>query len=227
MRIPGLMAFVVALCLGGAGPALAYTIDPTVSVIELPQDASGTTLILRNPREFPLAVTFEIFERDVREDGTEGQTPADEDFLIFPPQAVVPAGQTQAIRVQWIGEQPSLSRSFTLYGVEAPVDLTGEETSGVRTILRIGATVHVTSSGLAPVPVLSSWRETEDGVEVSLTNNGNRFVYVDELELTFGETRIGGIELGNIAERTLIPPGVTRTFLVPDVSGEPTLRLRR
>ncbi len=207
--------------------AWAYTLEPIVTVIELPSGSSGKTIIIRNPRDFPLAATFEIVERTVHDDGTETQTPADDVFLIFPPQAVVPAGKTQALRVQWVGPNVSTSRSFTLYGVEAPVSLSGDDGSAIHTILKMGATVHVTQTGLRPEPVLTASQTTEGGVQVQIANEGSRFVYIDDLALAFANKTIAGRDLGNVALRTLIPPGATRTFVVPDVDGVPTLKLAR
>lgn len=216
----------ISLCMP-APEANSYTLEPIVTVIELPSGASGETIIVRNPREFPLAVTFEIVERTVHEDGTETQTPADDLFLIFPPQAIVPAGNTQALRIQWIGPGLSKSRSFTLYGVEAPVKLSDDSGSGIRTILKIGASVHVTQTGLRADPILTAAEKAEEGVRVSIANEGTRFVYVDDVALIFENKTVSGQDLGNAAVRTLIPPGSIRTFVVPDVEGTPTLKLVR
>ncbi|MDP3460458.1 MAG: fimbria/pilus periplasmic chaperone [Hyphomonas sp.] len=223
LRILPLVAAWIGL--GALSPAAwSYSLDPIVTVIELPSGSSGETIVVRNPRDFPLAVTFEIVERTVHDDGTETQAPADDMFLIFPPQAIVPAGRTQALRVQWVGPRVSASRSFTLYGVEAPVNLAGEDGSGIRTILKIGASVHVTQTGLRSKPVLSSSQKVDNGVEVQIANEGNRFIYVDDLALTFEDKTVAGQELANFAVRTLIPPGATRTFVVPDVDGVPALK---
>lgn len=214
-----------AVCLVPA--AWSYTLEPVVTIIELPAGSSGQTIVVRNPRELPLTIVFEIVERTIYDDGSETQTPADDLFLIFPPQTIVPAKQTQALRIQWVGPPVSASRSFTLYGVEAPVDLMGGDGSGIRTILKIGASVHVTQTGLRPEPVLIASASSDDGVEVQIANEGNRFIYVDDLALTFSGKTVSGQDLGNAAMRTLIMPGRTRTFVVPDVEGRPTLRIAR
>ena len=116
-------------------PAQAFDVNPVVSVIELPGDGAGITLTLRNSRGESLPVSFEIVERSVNEDGTENTRPADDLFVIFPPQAVVAPGKSQAIRVQWIGAPPSTSRSFTLFAAEEAVDLTERKGASVQTVL--------------------------------------------------------------------------------------------
>lgn len=202
--------------------ALAFSLEPTVSVISLPGDTGGKTILLHNDRKASLPVSFEIFERAVNEDGSEVFSAAENKFVIFPPQAVVKPGATQAVRIQWLGGELAKSRSFTLYARELPIELSTEE-SGVKTLFRIGATVHVTASNFKAAPVLFAHRQEGDGVTVSISNRGSEFVYIHDLQLKFDQQAIGYFDLANIAGRTLITPGATRTFKVPDVQGAPIL----
>ena len=206
-------------------PAAAIDVQPVVNVIALPQDARGITMAVSNPRTVPLPVIFDIVERNVSLDGSEEQTPADDDFVIFPAQAILEPGQTQSVRVQYVGTAPAQSRSFTLFATEVPVDLEGANSSGVQRILRIGASIHVAPTGTQPEPVLIAATPEETGVRVTIQNDGSRFVYIDNLSLKFGDQTIEGFALANIAGRTLIPPGKMRSFVVPEVSGTPTVKL--
>lgn len=204
-------------------PAQAFDVNPVVSVIEIPGDGAGITLTLRNPRKEALPVSFEIVERSINEDGSEITKPADEQFVIFPPQAVVGPGKSQAIRVQWIGAAPPSSRSFTLFAAEEPIDLTERKGASVQTVFRIGASIHVAAKKSVSKPVLLGAVPAEKGVAVTLGNEGDRYYYVDETTLTFGDKKIGGFEVGAYAVRTLVTPGARRTFVIPDVSGTPKL----
>lgn len=206
-------------------PVAAVDVQPVVNVVRLPQDARGITIAVSNPRNVDLPVTFDIVERDVAPDGSEVQTPADDEFVIFPVQAIIKPGQTQAVRVQFVGTPPSQSRSFTMFTTEVPVDLEKQGVTGVQRIMRIGASVHIAPGGTQPRPVLSSAEPEDGGVRVTIRNEGDRFVYVDNLSLQFGEKTISGFDLANIAGRTLIPPGKIRSFLIPEVTGTPTLKL--
>lgn len=225
----GILAPITALVMGMffmSSGTHAFDVVPTVSVIDLPSNASGITIVVRNPRKVELAIATEIFERFVLEDGSERQEPADDLFMVFPPQAVVPAGGSQALRVQWLDAPPQASRSFTLYASEVPVDLEGAGESMLQTILRMGASVHVASSGTNAKPVLAAVTPAEGGVSITLANEGNRFFYIDSVALNFGGKRIAGLELADIAGRTLVPPGARRTFTVAHVTGTPTLETK-
>lgn len=220
--LPVLSALALALLLIPPGVA-AFDIQPTVSVIDLPHNRSGITLTVRNPRQVDLAITTDVVERFVHEDGSERQEAADDLFLVFPPQAVIPAGGSQALRVQWLGPAPNPSRSFHLFASEVPVKLEESATSQLQTILRMGASIHVASAGSEPRPVLAAASQDAEGVSVTVANEGERFLYVNELTLDFGGTQVGGLELADFAGRTLVPPAGRRTFTVKDVSGQPVL----
>jgi len=214
---------VMALLLAASPAVLAFDINPVVSVIEIPGKSSGITVTLRNPRVADLPVEFEIVERTINEDGSETTKPADEEFSIFPPQAIVGAGKSQAIRVQWLGPAPAASRSFTLYSAEQAVDLSGASETTVQTVFRIGASIHVVGRDAKSVPTLIAAAKDADGVRVTLGNDGSRYYYIDELSLAFAEKTVAGIDLGNMASRTLVPPGGRRSFIVPGVTGTPKL----
>lgn len=207
--------------------ALCFTLTPMRSVLTLPADIGGETLRLRNPRKTDLPVIFEIFERKVHEDGSEETVPAEDNFVIFPPQAVVPAGKTQALRVQWVGGALSQSRSFILFARELPLSLNGQEKAGINTILRVGAAIHVTGSGFSSKPELVSYRPANEGVVVSVANRGNEYLYINELGLKFENREVGGSDLGSAAGRTLLPPGVIRTFTIGGVRGTPELKFKK
>lgn len=218
-----LTVLLVTSMLALVAPVQAFDVNPVVSVIEIPGDGAGITLTLRNPRKEALPVSFEIVERRINEDGSESTQPADDQFVIFPPQAVVAPGKSQAIRVQWIGAAPQTSRSFTLFAAEEAVDLTERKGASVQTVFRIGASVHVAAKKSVSKPVLLASAPAEKGVTVTLGNEGDRYYYVDETTLTFGDKKIGGFEVGAHAVRTLVPPGARRSFVIPDVSGTPKL----
>lgn len=205
---------------------LAFDVTPTVSVIELPKNASGITLVVRNPRNVALPISTEIVERFIEEDGKERHEPADDLFVVFPPQAVIPPGGSQSLRVQWLGPLPTTSRSFTLIAGEIPVDLNGAGGSQLQTILRMGASVHVAAAGTMPKPVLAAATPVDNDVSVTLTNEGDRFFYIDSVALVFDDKRIADMELANAAGRTLVPPGARRTFRVSNVKGTPKLETR-
>ncbi|MBW4936623.1 fimbrial biogenesis chaperone [Marinobacter sp. F4206] len=215
--------FVAGLML--SSEVVAFQLVPTVSVLELPQDASGITVVVENPRTVPLPVEFELVERTVNLDGSEEYTPADEEFLVFPPQAVIGPGKSQAVRVQWVSDYPSESRSFTLFASEIPVDLEDVGKPMLQTLFRMGASIHVTPSSAQPDVTLTEASKTESGMELTLENIGDRFIYLNDVRLEFDDRMYTGSELANIVGRTLLPPARKRTIIIPEETGIPRISI--
>ncbi|SHF15397.1 P pilus assembly protein, chaperone PapD [Modicisalibacter ilicicola DSM 19980] len=225
LRCAMVVSLAILLLVAVLTPARAFDVTPTVSVLELPRDTAGTTLLVRNPRSVDLPIEFEVFERTILEDGSEEYTPADNLFLVFPPQAVIGPDSSQSLRVQWVGTPPSRSRSFTLFASQMPVEMKAASGPSVQTLFRVGASVHVTPADIAPEPVLLAARAQGNGMQVTIANRGQRFFYMNSLDLDFDGKHVGGVELANIAGRTLVTPGAKRTFVVPGVKGTPGVRL--
>lgn len=215
----------VLLALAAATSAFGFDVLPTVTVLEMPRDARGTTITITNPRTVALPINVEIVERTINEDGTEVYAPADDQFRVFPEQAVLQPGGRQAVRVIFTGQVTDKSRSFTLFASEVPVDLTASGQSGVQRILRIGASVHVAPAGTSPMPRVVEAKPEGTGVRLTLANDGTRFVYMNDLSISFGNKTLTGEEVAQAASRTLLPPGGRRTFVVPNVSGTPQVKL--
>src|SRR3546814_11841004 len=61
-----------------------------------------------------LAFQTRVFRMTIDDDGKMIETPADDQFLIFPPQGVLPGGGRQVVRLQWVGN-PDLAASEAFY----------------------------------------------------------------------------------------------------------------
>lgn len=94
--------------------AWAMRVSPMVS--ELTTTGAGSAARIEVGNVGSAALPFEtiVTRMDIDADGNIVETPADEDFLVFPPQGVVPVGGRQVVRVQWVGE-PDLKQSQAYY----------------------------------------------------------------------------------------------------------------
>ncbi|MGB5865220.1 MAG: fimbria/pilus periplasmic chaperone, partial [Sulfitobacter sp.] len=95
----------LALPLQAISPAAhAQRVEPMRFELEPSGNGTQTTLQVTNTRSFPITIEAVPSVLTIDENGDETLTPADDDFLIFPPQVVIAAGKTQSIRVRYIGE---------------------------------------------------------------------------------------------------------------------------
>ncbi len=181
----------IALC---AVSAAAMRVSPMV--IEMQTDGSASTARIEVQNMNPGRLPFEtrVTRADFQPDGTIIETPADEDFLVFPPQGVLANGQRQVIRLQWLGGPIDASRAYYVAVRQLPVALEptqeGQASAQVQVLYNMKALVTVEPRGAKPKveivgaraidyvppanPVDGSVGPSQPGVEVTMRNTGNR-----------------------------------------------------
>ncbi|MDD2869834.1 fimbria/pilus periplasmic chaperone [Neomegalonema sp.] len=186
--------------------------------LDLSSGAAGR-VTLRNPRVEPLPIEVRAVRRSISEDGTSSFTPADADFLIFPPQALVPAGGAQAFQFQYVGPT-ALDRTaaYVLYLSEVPVSQAGGIT--VQIIFELGVAVYLHPQGARADLRLEGVRPLADGsAEVMVRNHGGRLVVLGPQGLNEVAGAAGGLSAyGAAATRNfgspIIPAYSLRRFLI-------------
>jgi len=111
--------------------ALAMRVSPMVS--ELSTSGSGAVARIEVGNVGSASMPFEtkITRIDFDEDGKLIETPADEDFITFPAQGLVPVSGRQVVRVQWIG-RPDIptSQAYYLWVRQLPVETNPQKIQG-------------------------------------------------------------------------------------------------
>lgn len=181
----------------------AYAMRVSPMVIEM--ETSGTDAVARievqNINAGKLAFETRVYRMEIDKDGKITETPADDKFLIFPPQGALPPGGRQVIRLQWVGD-PELATSQAYYVAiqQLPVAFepgTDEAASAqVQVLYNMRALVVVAPPGAKPNVNASSVHQVEyqppalpgatakpplqDGVAVTLRNDGRRHAMMAE-----------------------------------------------
>lgn len=123
---------------------------------------SSARIEVQNLAARPLPYETRITRISYDEDGKLVETPADEDFLVFPPQGVVPVRGRQVIRVQWVGEPDlDISRAYYVGVRQLPVALdeaeSGDMAAQVQVVYHMKSLVTVAPPGAsADVSVVSA-----------------------------------------------------------------------
>jgi len=209
------------LGLAWAGPASAsLRVDPFVVYI-IPNTPSMSSVVqLTNVTDVQLPFEVTVVKRTVV-DGREVDVPADDDFVIFPPQMIIRAGETQTLRIQWIADHiPTRSDSYYVYvtQVAAQVD---PNVTGVRVNYQFGISVHVVPPGTEPNFEVAAVRPATNaegvrGFEIDVRNTGNRFGRMSEHEMSLdGSHSWDRTALKNAVGTGFVLPGEHKTFFVP------------
>ncbi|HEV7369730.1 fimbrial biogenesis chaperone [Arenibaculum sp.] len=219
------LAAVTGLLLASAEPAAAFRLVPIE--MEFAPTGRGATQVFRveNDRNEPAAIEVRMMARAMEADGADRLAPADEEFVVFPEQIVLMPGESQSVRVQYVGK-PALEaeRAYRLIAEQLPIDLGGGGAQGgqVRLLVRYVASVYVMPDGARPeVRVTGAGAVTEGGqrlVELTVENAGTSHQILAGPRLTLsgpgGAITLEGDAVAALSGENVLA-GTRRRFLLP------------
>ena len=210
----------IAIAAAGVGllaaAADAYRVTPLlIELTDQGRERAGQIRV-ENTTDRPL--TFEAYALDwsISETGERETTPAAAPLLIFPPQAIVPPGETQVVRVEWVGGAVEQSRDFIVMIEQLPVDFTPdqEEGSAVQFLFNFGAAVHVSPQDANAQLNIASARQDGGVAIVRVENRGDRHSYLGDRGLVISSGEMSheytGDALAEAMGNTLIAAGSVR-----------------
>ncbi len=224
------------LLLAGVNPALAFQLDPISQVFSpAGQDATRSYRLI-NDQDRRIAVEMSVVVSHIDRDGQETNTPAEEDFLLYPSQVILEPGAVQTVRVTWVGD-PELSqeRVYRLVAEQLPIRLVDPNAveppapvGAVDVLMRYMGSLFVRpAQGAADVQVVATAQPDATGathLALSLDNQGTVHARLKDTSLVLtaqGTTlTLQGDQLGEV-NNALILAGNQRLFLLPWPAGLP------
>ncbi|WP_229735719.1 fimbria/pilus periplasmic chaperone [Novosphingobium marinum] len=222
-------------------------VSPMVIEMESRGSDSVARVEVQNVNEGNLAFEARILRMEIDESGKIVETPADDQFLVFPPQGVLPAGGRQVVRLQWVGD-PTLAASQAYYVSinQLPVKLAPGTTESVAAQVQVlyhmralavvappGAKPDVETTLVRSVLVELPTKEGEEArppvnvVEIRLKNSGRRHAMMSNFGWRLEgfdangdplRVDVSAEELNQAVGTGYVPALGERTFLLP-VSG--------
>lgn len=243
-RARALLAALAALVVL-VSPALAMRVSPMVVEMESRGANAVARIEVQNINPGNLAFQTRIFRMEIDKDGNISETPADQDFLIFPPQGVLPASGRQVVRLQWVGgDELATSQAYYVSVEQLPVPFEPGATDSVgaqvQVLYNMRALVVVAPPGAKPdvkatevkqatyqPPALPGSNELppmQDGVAITLRNDGRRHALMAnfgwQLEGTGRDGKwlrvdVSPEELNRAVGTGYVPAQGERTFRIP------------
>jgi P pilus assembly chaperone PapD len=223
-------AVVMAAIAVPAPKAAAMTVQPVVLDLQTSGRGMSQVVTVQNTFANPLTVELKVDELAFDASGAHptGKDPGD--LLVFPPQALIQPGQTQAFRVQWVGD-PALKQSKHYYVTVAqlPVQLPEGQSAiqilynfqvlvgvapqgGKPDVKVVGAEIGRDQAG-KPVPVLLV--ENDSSTHGYLSEGRLRIVEKDAAGKEIFQRSLPGPEIQQTIGFGLIAPGQKRRVVVP------------
>jgi fimbrial chaperone protein len=150
-----------------------------------------------NPSGNPAAVEISVLKRSTSLEGEEIRQSTGDEFVIFPEQMVLMPGESQLVRIQWLGKTQVVEEmAYRVIAEELPVDFSKEQQhleSGPKLslLMRYEGMLYIQPpQGRAHVELVSFRivdHEGEQYLELVLVNSGNVHVVMAEPRVSFGQ----------------------------------------
>lgn len=226
-------------------PAIAMRVSPMVVEMESRGTDAVARIEIQNINAGRLAFQTRVFRMEIDETGKMTETPADAQFLIFPPQGALATGGRQVIRLQWVGDaEIATSQAYYVSVEQLPVAFEpgspDAASAQVQILYNMRALVVVAPPGAKPEVKASSVKQigyqppplpgsaeippAVDGVEVTLRNNGRRHAMMANFSWQLEGTDANGKwlrvdvspeELNRAVGTGYVPAQGQRTFRLP------------
>ena len=225
------LSMIGALLLSLVSPLYAYTVQPLVFTLDTNGSGAGRVVTIANDQNTDITIQISMYSMEVTPQGEENRRLAEEDFLVFPPQAVVDAGRNQNFRVKYIGD-PSIGESavYRMHVEQIPIDVEkaaeGETKIGVQLLANFWGLLNVKPKGaIANVTVDSIKATGSDKWRLSLSNTGTDFARLQKADWLFddgdAQTLVKGSDLGDFGVSSILPGGKRILEITPPNGFDP------
>ncbi|WP_375196705.1 molecular chaperone [Sphingobium sp.] len=220
---------VVATAMVSAMPVQATTVSPVVVDLQSAGRGVVANVSVNNTGASPLPMEVLVQPLKAGADGFSPAGPDDENLIVVPPSAIIPAGQTQTFRVQWAGD-PALteSRHYYVGFNQLPVKLP-EGQSAVQIVYNFQVLVNVASPAGKPALSIQSTsigeHEGKPAPVLHVRNDGDAYGYLSQYRIAISEKDVAnkeifsrtmsGAEFQQLVGYGLVAAHQTRTLTIP------------
>jgi fimbrial chaperone protein len=225
--ISGFVRAAVAAALltcGLAATASAMSVSPVHVEMTGTGNQSRSQVTVHNNGNQPMPVETSLQRLQLDENGERKLSKAGEDFLVFPPQALIPPGGTQVFRLQWVGN-PALaeSESYMFQVSQVPVQFPKGQ-SKVQVVMNFGVVINVAGNTGSPILKVTNTGMTSDKqgkkrVFITVENPTKTHALLPEGKISLvGAGWSHTMTAAEINEKVgigLVQPGKRRKFVLP------------
>lgn len=153
-----------------------YALQMTPLSVVLKPSGGGAKQSVRvtNESNKPIAVQFSVTTRQMI-NNKEVRKPADRDFMIYPPQTIIPAKTTQKVRVEWLGAgNIPKEQAYRLIAEQVHVSLDDKKQTGITMLMTLINGLYVQPNGTKSNVQVKAVQRQGNKLAITLTNSGTR-----------------------------------------------------
>jgi len=199
--------------------ASALQMTPLSVVLKPSGGGAKQTFRVTNESNKPVAVQFSVTTRQ-QVNNKEVRRPADNQFMIYPPQTIIPARTTQKVRIEWLGKgNIPREQAYRLIAEQVHVSLTKQKQSGINMLMTLVNGLYVQPNGTRSKVQVKSVQRHGNRLAVTLSNTGTRHQLMNYATLSLrnggkvitlkGNRNLQGLDGNNVLA------GSTKRFLIP------------
>jgi len=198
--------------------ASALQMTPLSVVLKPSGGGAKQSFRVTNESSKPIAVQFSVTTRQ-QLNNKEIRKPADNDFMIYPPQTIIPAKSTQKVRIEWLGKgKVTKEQAYRLIAEQVHVSLDKQKQSGINMIMTLINSLYVQPNGTRSNVQVKQVQRHGNKLAVTLMNSGTRHQLMNyatlvlrngNKALTLKGKSLQGLEGNNVLA------GATKRFLIP------------
>lgn len=169
--------------------AIGYQVQPMIVELDQQGKKSLVTYRLQNPSDIALPVEIEVYKRTFDENQQEILIPAEDDFIVLPPQIEVPPKGYQIFRAKYLGA-PELSQteSYRIVFKQLPLSKDNEK-SGVKMMFNFATLVFVSPKQVIAKPKSQLQCEKADACTLTIDNVGERVLDLSHFDYHFDDSK--------------------------------------
>lgn len=198
--------------------ASALQMNPLSLVLKPSGGGAKQSFRVTNESNKPIAVQFSVMTRQ-QVNNREIRRPADKDFMIYPPQTIIPPRSTQKVRVEWLGS-PNLKRekAYRLIAEQVYVSLEKQKQTGINMLMTLVGALYVQPNATKSNVQVKAVQRNGNKLAVTLANGGTRHQLMNYSTLTLRNGNrvltLKGNALKGINGNNVLA-GSTKRFFIP------------
>ncbi len=197
--------------------ASALQLNPLSVIVKPTGGGARQTFKVTNESNKPIAVQFSVTTRQ-QINNKEVRRPADRDFMIYPPQTIIPPRTTQKVRIEWLGKKPvNKELAYRLIAKQVYVSLEKQKQTGISMLMTLVGALYVQPNNTKSNVQVRAVQRHGNKLAVTLSNSGNRHQLMNYATLTLRN----GSKVINIKGKGLIGiegnnvlAGATKRFFI-------------
>lgn len=202
----------------------SFELFPMVAFLSDQGGKSEQFYQIKNTSNQPLPLEIFVKQRLITGEEPE-QLTYSEDFFVFPPQALIPPGKTQIVKVKYIGNTTNIAKSYRILFTQLPIK-DSLEASGVNMLFQIGALAFIEPKEFENK--VSAKIEYQDGKpKIIVKNQGAGVITMPKLTFDVNSNRTSHRwvwkDIGHLFNKQFLVPNefisvAIESFLTPEES---------